>query len=320
VTIAIVNPLPAALAHYAIELDAVIDAAGEHALPIATPSIERIHGTSLVGRTARSLAWRRTFRAMPEDAVVVWPAYGYLDPLTLRRPRARTWLVVHDPVPLRRQWGLGRLASRLGRQAVRSPLTVLVHSAPAEAALADRGWPAHRIRHPIAPPGRISAQRGGTVRVLGQWKPARSLDALTQLADTQEWAGRLEISGRGWPTVPGWEVDSRFLDETELDDRIVNSLAVVLPYSRYFQSGIAIRCLERSIPIVGRSHPFLCELYGEDWPGVVTDGDWPGAVRRAAEVPAEVVRDRHERYWSACVEQWRQLFTRVSRGDPGERA
>ena len=311
-SVAIVNPLPSALRHYAGELQAILSAAGYATYESRTPTIERSGRTSPGLRAARSLASRRRLRAVRDDAIVLWPAFGLLDPITFLGRRAHTWLVVHDPTPLRRQFGMGSFAAKLGRLALTRRLTVVVHSEPARQVMADRHWPVVMAPHPILPPTDTSTPRGTQVRVLGQWKPARDMSPLQALASDPALDGQREIVGRGWPDVSGWKVDARFLSENDLDRQISEASAVVLPYERYFQSGIAVRCLEQRTPVVGRPHPFLSDLFGDDWPGTVAGDDWSSGVMRASQQDPQALAQRHSAYWERCVDAWRGLLTRVA--------
>ena len=311
-TIVVVNPLPAALAHYADELIAVLHAAGHLARAEPVPSIERSIDEPVVARTAKTVSSRLGLRRLPDDAIVLWPAFGLLDPITLVGRRAHTWLIVHDPTPLRRQFGMGSFAAKLGRLALTRRLTVVVHSEPARQVMADRHWPVVMAPHPILPPTDTSTPRGTQVRVLGQWKPARDMSPLQALASDPALDGRREIVGRGWPDVSGWKVDARFLSENDLDRQISEASAVVLPYERYFQSGIAVRCLEQRTPVVGRPHPFLSDLFGDDWPGTVAGDSWSSGVMRASQQDPQALAQRHSAYWERCVDAWRGLLTRVA--------
>ena len=316
-TVAIVNPLPTALRHYSQALEAVLRAANCNVYLASTPTIEGGGWGLPVMRAGRSLMARRHLRTVPDDALVVWPAFGLLDPITFRGRKARTWLVVHDAEPLRRQLGMGNWAGRVGRRALNERITVVVHSEPARHAMTERGWPVVTVPHPILPPTVEAKPHGRQVRVLGQWKPARTLEPLEMLAADPALAGRLEIAGRGWPNVPGWTVESDFLTELEMDRRIREAAAVVLPYDRYYQSGVAVRCLEQHTPVVGRAHPFLSDLLGSDWPGIVTDDDWSSGVSRAMRQPPQDLAQRHEAYWARCVGAWRALLTRVAGEEAG---
>ena len=72
----------------------------------------------------------------------------------------------------------------------------------------------------------------------------------------------LRIRGRGWPQIAGWDVDSDFLPEETLKLEIESAAALLLPYSYYFQSGVAVRAIESSLPVVGRRHDFLEAMLG----------------------------------------------------------
>jgi hypothetical protein len=120
------------------------------------------------------------------------------------------------------------------------------------------------------------------IRVLGQYKPDRDLDALSVVAESFGDSAVLEVHGRGWPTVDGWSVQSHFVSEPEMDELIASSNVVLISYGRFFQSGIAIRCLEHGTPVVGPAGSSLEDLYGSNSPLLVHDRyDWPRAVAHA---------------------------------------
>jgi hypothetical protein len=156
---------------------------------------------------------------------------------------------------------------------------------------------------PAQPVGALNAG----VTVLGQWKPARSLDPLEQLAADPEWDGRRRIYGRGWPAVEGWRVNPQFQPEEALDAAISRATCVLLPYQHYYQSDIAMRCLERLTPVVGREHPFLAELFGAEWPGMVRDEDWVAAVKRVQTVSDDELVALRDNYWTTCVARWQEF-------------
>jgi hypothetical protein len=305
----IVDPIPRALAHYERELREVLAACGVDAEGVGSPSIERSPTrASVASRAAAVLWWRLRSRGASGDTLVVFPAFGLADPATWVGRRDRIWLVVHDPAAVAKQFGMGRFAARLGRAAVGRRVRVLVHSQPAADVLRDRGWSVELLPHPVRQPhadvATAARRRTGPVTVLGQWKPARSIEPLRQFSAAAAWDGRRQVVGRGWPAVPGWTVDSRFVDEAELDDRIAAAACVLLPYDHYFQSGIAVRCLEAGLPVVGLRHAFLEGLFGASWPGLVDDDDWVAATERVATVAAEEMVDRRSDYWQRCVAAW----------------
>jgi glycosyltransferase involved in cell wall biosynthesis len=310
------NPLPEALKHYEGALLDVLSAAGVPARSAGAPSIE-VHGASKWQRAraaaAELAAHRRAGRG--GHLIVLWPTYGLLEPaLWLPSWRAgRVSIVIHDPSPLRRQLGMGPVAASLGGRAARaSHLRVVAHSETAADTLRANGWASPELLpHPLlrarprAQP--VPADRG-TVLVCGQYKPARNVELLVALGPQLRRAGyRAVIAGRGWPAVPGWEVIDRFLTETELDERMGRSAAVLIPYSHFYQSGIAVRAVELGVPVVGPEHPFLAELLGPGWPGLVAGedaADWVAGVNAVAGQAdrlahaAAAGRDRCERAWA----------------------
>ncbi|WP_307092913.1 hypothetical protein [Arthrobacter sp. B2I5] len=135
------------------------------------------------------------------------------------------------------------------------------------------------LPHPMLPVvDAVQEQAGGNgggrrpnIRVLGQYKPDRDVALLEELASRLRSNCNLEIVGRGWPNVKGWTVDARFVSEDELDGLISRSDAIIIPYKRFYQSGIAIRALEQAVPIVGRAGTSLRDLYGPDSRLLVTE-------------------------------------------------
>jgi hypothetical protein len=147
-----------------------------------------------------------------------------------------------------------------------------------------------------------------TVRVLGQYKADRDVAALQRLATEVPHGWQLEIVGRGWNPVPGWHTHNRFALERELADLITSSSVVVIPYRRFFQSGVAVRCLELGVPIAGPRQSSLGALVGEDCSWLVSGDDWLTAIMSAVATEpaavcqvAEAAYHRAELGWRAWV-------------------
>jgi hypothetical protein len=150
------------------------------------------------------------------------------------------------------------------------------------------------------------------VGVIGQWKPARDARVIAELAPALAKRGyTIEIHGRGWPQVDGVRVYDRFVREDELDELLASFACVVLPYSHYFQSDVAVRALENGVPLVGRRHAFVEDLFGRAWPGLAEDGaieSWVDAVERAAAVPRPKLLDRMRDYRATCLAEWARFL------------
>lgn len=311
------NPLPAALGHYEVELVDVLASGGLNTRSAGAASAE-VDGAGRARRAlaaAKDVASRYRASRLTGRVLVCWPTFGLLEPLlwaTAGRS-CRITVIVHDPTPLRRQIGMGPLARRLGRSAARvRGIDVVVHSRPAADELARTGWndlvqlPHPALRRTVAP--RPESKK---VLVAGQYKPARDLQLLAKLGPMLRGAGlEPQITGRGWPDVPGWDVEEGFLSEPVLDERILDSAAVLIPYSHFYQSGIAIRALELGVPVVGPRHPFLEDVLGADWPGLVTGDEvaaWDVAILEASraadrlDAGLESYRHRCEQEWSAYL-------------------
>jgi GT2 family glycosyltransferase len=306
--VTIVNPLPSTLAHYQRELAEVLGAAGV-AVAMASSASAEVGGRPLRRlAVALRLVASRLVRPPAGRTLALWPVFGRADALTWRRSTAArtTYVVVHDPESLRRQLGMGRVATAFGRRAARHTVTTVVHGEPARLALERIGWPAPIVLpHPLRTPRPVpDTPRRGLV-VLGQWKPARATAPLAALAADPRWAGLRSIHGRGWPEVEGWDVRARFLSEAEVDETLAGAECLVLPYDRYFQSNVAVRALESLTPVVGERHPFLEDLLGHDWPGLVDDGDWAAAVTRVLQLPPGDLGGRRQLAWERATSAWR---------------
>lgn len=300
--IAIVNPLGGALSHYTNALATLLRASGAQVrvLTIDEPSV------SGRGRLQWFLGYLEMLRSVGHlgnrsqgtRTLVTWPVVGFLDLLLVGLLCGKSAAIVyHDPKPLVRAVGNGRATARLV-SLFRSRPSVVVHSSAAADAMHQFGLGSNLdvLAHPMLPPtrrevdGTSTDERRPAIRVLGQFKQDRDLEVLQSLAAEFSSEYDLEIAGRGWPTVDGWSVDSRFVTEQELDELVRSSDAIVIPYKRFYQSGIAIRALEAGTPIVGRAATSLADLYGADSQLLVADplgGDdpksqpWAAALRHA---------------------------------------
>ncbi|MFF2296842.1 glycosyltransferase family 2 protein [Arthrobacter sp. NPDC058127] len=324
--VVIVNPLGGALAHYT---DALAKTLEETGAAVETFSIEEpsVSGRSrfqwLVGYLRLLNAAARRQNAAPGSKMLVtWPVLGFLDLLLVGAICGKASAIVyHDPKPLVRAIGTGRAIATVVQKVSKLP-EIIVHSQAAHESMLDFGF-ASRLQvlaHPMMrPANRNFGEDAGVVgrrkvRVLGQYKRDRDLDVLGVLARHLHTEFDLEIVGRGWPSVDGWDVDPRFVSESELDTLIETSAAIVIPYRRFYQSGIAIRALERGTPVVGRSETSLSSLYGADSELLVRDSSdgkdfdetsWPTAVRHAAgQGQSEVEKAANELFF-ATVSEWK---------------
>lgn len=278
-TVLIFNPLPHALRHYASALRSNLESAGFDCRRVEVDF--ELAGRTRFQRAAtlfRGLMTFAKFTLSTRTVVVIWPTFGFLDLLLWQLYwRGRRYVVVHDPVPLRRQIGYSRIAARLGALANASSRVQLVaHTRMAAESLAAQGLRvSHILPHPaFAPQRHFSEVHNGTpiILVAGQYKQARDVQLLERIATEAPAHWQLRIVGRGWPDVSGWQVDSRFLSEEEMNATIHSASAVLIPYAYYFQSGIAVRAFEAGVPVVARRHEFIESLYGARWPGMV-DGE-----------------------------------------------
>jgi GT2 family glycosyltransferase/glycosyltransferase involved in cell wall biosynthesis len=323
--IVIINPLGAALAHYTVALAEMLRASGSEV------EVQSINEPSVAGSSR--LRWvfdylRRLSKASQRrpgnrttQTLVTWPVVGFLDLAVAKLVCGRSTVIVyHDPKPLVRSIGSGRLIARMVSAIPNLP-GVIVHSLAAAEAMRKfgLGQSLEVLAHPMLRPngrnetGSHPQKARPVVRVLGQFKQDRDFDALKAIASELDDCA-LEIVGRGWPTVAGWSVDARFVSEEEMDDLIRSSDVIVIPYKRFYQSGIAIRALEAGTPIVGRAASSLADMYGADSSLLVSESHsaestepdpWTSAVRHAIRNGAGEAQAAANKFFDAAVSDWR---------------
>lgn len=268
----LVNPLGLALNHYANQVEATLNGSGA---AVATRRLVEpgVGGGSraswalmyigLLMRTAVSVRFHRNL------AVSVWPVLGYWDILIAGMLWGRRgYVVMHDPLPLVKAVGYGRVARRLATHFFFLG-SVIVHSDAAVEDLDGRlsQFFIEHLPHPIGEPTTTprsdnAGKSTPVVRVLGQYKAGRDIAALQEISRNLGEAVRLEIVGKGWPPVTGWAVNPNFVPEAQLVELISSSNAIIIPYARFYQSNIAMRALESAVPVVGPANSSLADIYG----------------------------------------------------------
>lgn len=306
----LINPLGSGLAHYTRSLEWMLTSIG------ADVAILSIYEPSASGRGRFRWLWEYCrlllrARAFRRDAcmIITWPVSGYWDFAIARLLLGVgiVHIVVHDPEPLVRAAGYGWLARYVaGRRMVHAK--PVVHSEAAANRVRAR-TPRLRLTslpHPMFEPRQPRSSHGApVVRVLGQYKSDRDVDSLRNLAATGGRDWHYEIVGRGWPGVPGWKVSSRYVSEAEFDALICGSSVVLVPYRRFFQSGVAIRCLEMGVPVVGPGESSLVPLLGEASGWLVHDEAWLPAVTAAIGADTQEIARVATRAYAHALGQWR---------------
>lgn len=323
VNVQIVNPLRLTLRHYENEIASLLyGIPGVHVVPIQSESGELSRdGNPIIERCRKAVNLVRIPKLAGREpgalTLVTWPILGLAEPLLWARlaRREKVALVIHDPTPLRSSIGTGPVAKLLGGMAGKAGgPDIVVHSAMARAEVAKWGWrPPTLLPHPVLQNLSERGQRAtARVVVVGQYKPARDVELLASLAEPLRSAGlQPYIAGTGWPGIPGWQVESRRLSEQELDEVIDSAAAVLIPYKTFYQSGIAVRAIERGVPIVGPQHEFLADLYGKNWPGLVSGretGAWIEGVKAAAS-QRDQAASAHARYAASARGAWASYVT-----------
>jgi hypothetical protein len=319
----VLNPIRFTLQHYERELSETLWRAGYHRVDL----IEAVAGEGVVGTASRlriavaSVVERTRLGLMlrGRTVIVVWPLFGYLDPCTLWSVcrHNRVLVVMHDPTPLRRSYGYSRLARRLFKWVVTATDTQVIYHTRLAQVVGGRecGVVGTVAPHPIAT-GVVEPDAGSTasghrpiVRVMGQYKWTRSVAPMVTIGARESTRLQLEIHGRGWPTVDGWVVSERFVPEDEFIALLRSSDCVVIPYDSFFQSGVAVRCLELGVRVVAPRHEHIEELFGPDWPGLVRgESDWCDAVLRVLAVDPADLAARASEVRDQVTEAWRQVL------------
>jgi glycosyltransferase involved in cell wall biosynthesis len=314
----VLNPLPRALAHYQEALLAVLDEAGVPAGLVDGVDIEREqNGVSRHRLAASVLRERLRPDRVGDPLLVLWPALGFLESAGWWG-RCRTFLVMHDPVPLRPQLGMGSRERALARCLLRSRqrLDLIVHSERAAIELAENGLDSILVPLPMSVP-REARESEGVLLVAGQYKPSRDLDLMYALAPRLRAAGiRPRIVGRGWPEIDGWEVRSEFVPDRDFDREISVASMVLVPYTSVgFQSDVAVRAAERGVPVVGTAASNVHALFGPEWAGMVRDPSdvesWWRAVEEVRTVSRSEVHEALRKTHGSVVAAWRDVLEGV---------
>jgi hypothetical protein len=314
-TVAVLNPLGAGLAHYTDSLEHVLRTSG-----VATRRIDVTEPSSADYGKARWLAsyFRNVSRVVDmhqsRAVIATWPALGYFD-LAILSGLARatsSYLVMHDPRPLVYARGYGSFARLLaGQPQIKCKL--VVHSAAAAQAVGEDADIDRMVQvpHPMLAPTASSQTMSPRkkIRVLGQFKADRDILGLRRLAVAAPSTWQLEIIGRGWPLIDGWQVTNAFVEEGTFGRMIAESDAVLIPYRRFFQSGVAVRALEGGVPVVGPHDSSLSELLGPDCQWLVRDGDWFTAVMSTIDIEQDDVLARARIIYERVIAQWSRALT-----------
>ncbi|MFI6492300.1 hypothetical protein [Streptomyces sp. NPDC050564] len=310
----VVNPLGSMLAHYGRALTQNLESAGMTTTVLSMDEPSASGGSRL--RWLASCYWL-LFHARLQCArhggsvILAWPMLGYLDVVCVRMLLGRRGLVVlHDPDPLVRAVGYGRALKWLAR---RLNCLVVTHSDEATRVVARHGL--QRIvcmPHPVL--DRSPAKRPTELRsvyVLGQYKPDRDIELMESVARELPDEVSLRVAGRGWPEVAGWSVDSRFISEGELETMLSGESTVVLvPYRRFFQSGIAMRALENLVPVVGPADSSLAAVFGSlgTLPSSQEPQAWVRAIHRAFDTDDQKLRAQLGRQAYASSRAWKSVL------------
>jgi len=309
---ALLNPIGAGLAHYAESLDHVLQTCG-----VVTYRVDVVEPSAAAHGKIRWLldylinARQQIKQDNPNMLIAVWPAVGYWDlpVLTMIAGRRPAYLVMHDPQPLVYARGYGMIAKGLARRLGRG--TIVAHSPAAfQAIVDDAGQPrVFEALHPMLAPREASPVAGVRhIRVLGQYKVDRDVAGLERLATNAPPDWSLEIIGRGWPSIDGWHIRNEFVAEAYFDEMVRTSHAIVIPYSRFFQSGVAIRALEWGVPVVGPHASSLQIALGDDCPWLVRDGDWGSAVEAAVQENRDQVYARARDLYDRVIGDWTKML------------
>lgn len=317
--VVVVNPLGGTLHHYTEALrQLLIDAGGTvEVISFDEPSVRGTRRARWLLHYIAVLAGV-VLRSRPRShsrMVVTWPVLGYWDFLFLAVVRAtgiRPTVVLHDPEPLVHAVGYSKAPRKLARLLFPNS-GLIVHSQAAQVVVDANGMGGMTsvLPHPVLRELlTFTGPRSEAVRVLGQYKPDRDVRILESIGHAAGQDAVLEIWGRGWPRVEGWDVHEGFVSEERLNELIHTSSAVVIPYRRFYQSGIAIRALECGVPFVGPQDSSLSDLYDSTTGLLVSsqgasDGaSWWSAIRRARSMSAQDLERAAQSAFERASKSW----------------
>lgn len=321
----IYSPLHFVSEHFVERLVESLDACGIPSVRLSSRNGEvgGDFGAKLIALGAHVRNARRYVRTGAPN-IVAWPLVGWWEMPLWRHPTHNTLIAMHDPEPLVRQNGLTPRAAALSARLSGRHWPHLVTMSPEAYSVTTKYFDprqVHLVPHPMRAPKMPTGDTSTRNRVLvmGQFKPARDLDAMAAIAPALRAGGwELTVAGRGWPQIAGWRVIDHFLTEDEFHELLRSAAAVLLPYRYYFQSGVALRALEAGIPIVGRQTGFITSILGADFPGAVDNWDDPGAWSAAVHAAANSA-DRQitsaAAYSSRGLTGWQTLIEATSAND-----
>ena len=160
--VGLVNPLPRALAHYQAALATTLQASGAEVSLQRSVSVEL--GGNRVAKACAVAAAIHERRSRPsrdvDKLLVLWPAFGYLDLALWNTRGTDSAVIIHDPLPLRPQFGLSRASATMARLSRHRP-EVIVHSLAAN----ERGsHPRNRSRDPASSSDAATSEPVDTLR------------------------------------------------------------------------------------------------------------------------------------------------------------
>lgn len=314
-SVEVINPLGAALRHYATEVESVLR---DKSVRVETASVlePSASGNSpvrwILDYVSALTNAKKTMRRSGAQLMVIWPVLGYWDIVLWRALGiSSAALVMHDPHPLVKAVGYSRLA-KMCASLVSANISVVAHSQRALAVIREEvpGIASHLIPHPILEPTVAQdsvATEPPIIRVFGQYKPDRDIESLEAIGRAFADAAELEVHGRGWPEINGWRVVPTFVEEARLSELMAESSVILIPYKNFFQSGIAIRSLELGVPFVGPKSSVLADMVDNGSSLLVEEGGahlWVDAIVHAIKFGKGEVADAGKRWRNLNVSAW----------------
>lgn len=316
-SVMVLNPLGAALKHYAAEVESVLS---ENDVQVETITIlePSASGESaakwILNYVSVLIKARNSIRKSGSRLLIIWPVLGYWDVVLCRALGiSRATLIMHDPHPLVRAVGYSRVAKACS-SLVSADIGILAHSKRALAVVTQEvpKISSSLLPHPILNP-RLSRSSGPPelpiIRVFGQYKPDRDIESLEAVGRALADSAVLEVHGRGWPKIDGWRVVSKFVEEDRLTELMAESSVIVIPYKNFFQSGIAIRALELGVPFVGPKSSVLADMVDSESSLLVGEGGpqlWVDAIVHAVKSGKSEAKDAGTRWRELNVAAWNE--------------
>ena len=194
----------------------------------------------------------------------------------------------------------------------------------------------HGCYSPLFPDSRDARREKivpGRVVLFGHIRPYKGIEEFLSTMAEMTTSNRLEsdvsllIAGRDtfrWYTkrlrqlassLPNVTIRAEYLDDDDVEELLLTAEAVVLPYQKIYNSGVALLALTLKRPIIVQQSPTMAELateVGGSWvtvmPFPASAADFGAAHEVAREAHGQGVPDLSQRAWADIGQRYADVF------------